>query len=63
MRFEEAYGGWQQRLLTQEEVVRPLGVCKGMFRADIDRYEDEAILDRLIEQAPQPAIAPSSARG
>ena len=23
MRFEEAYGGWQERRLTQEEAARP----------------------------------------
>ena len=26
MRFEEAYGGWQERRLTQEEAARLLGV-------------------------------------
>lgn len=26
MRFEEAYGGWQARRLTQEEAARLLGV-------------------------------------
>ena len=28
MRFEEAYGGWQERRLTQEEEARLLGVCE-----------------------------------
>ena len=28
MRFEEAYGGWQERRLTQEEAARLLGVCE-----------------------------------
>ncbi len=28
MRFEEAYGGWQSRRLTQEEAARLLGVCE-----------------------------------
>ena len=28
MRFEEAYGGWQERRLTQEEAARMLGVCE-----------------------------------
>ena len=27
MRFEEAYGSWQGRRLTQEEAARLLGVC------------------------------------
>ena len=32
MRFEEAYGGWQERRLTQEEAARLLGVCERTFR-------------------------------
>lgn len=49
MRFAEAYGGWQERRLTQEEAVQLLGVCertacpprKRWFRSYVDRYEDE----------------------
>ena len=41
MRFEEAYGGWQCRRLTQEEAARLLGVCERTFRRYVDRYEDE----------------------
>ena len=41
MRFDEAYGGWQARRLTQEEAARLLGVCERTFRRYIDRYEDE----------------------
>ena len=49
MRFEEAYGGWQARRLTQEEAARLLGVCARTFRRYIDRYE-EAGLEGLIDQ-------------
>jgi predicted DNA-binding transcriptional regulator YafY len=49
MRFEEAYGGWQQGRLTQEEAARLLGVCERTFRRYIDRYEDEG-LDGLIDK-------------
>jgi transposase len=49
MRFEEAYGGWQQGRLTQEEAARLLGVCERTFRRHIDRYEDEG-LDGLIDK-------------
>ena len=48
-RFEEAYGGWQQGRLTQEEAARLLGVCERTFRRHIDRYEDEG-LDGLIDK-------------
>ena len=30
--FKEAYGGWQERRLTQEEAARLLGVCERTFR-------------------------------
>jgi transposase len=49
MRFEEAYGGWQQGRLTQEEAARLLGVCERTFRRHIDRYEDEG-LEGLIDK-------------
>ena len=37
MRFAQAYGGWQERRLTQEEAA--LGVCERTFRRSVDRYE------------------------
>jgi hypothetical protein len=37
MRFEEAYEGWQERRLTQEEAARLLGVCERSFRRYVDR--------------------------
>ena len=49
MRFEEAYGGWQSRRLTQEEAARLLGVCERTFRRYVDRYEDEG-LDGLVDK-------------
>lgn len=37
MRFEEAYGGWHSRRLTQSEAARLLGVCDRTFRRRV-RY-------------------------
>ena len=49
MRFQEAYGGWRERRLTQEEAARLLGVCERTFRRYVDRYEDEG-LDGLVDK-------------
>ena len=49
MRFEEAYGSWQNGRLTQEEAARLLGVCERTFRRYIDRYEEDG-LDGLIDK-------------
>ena len=49
MRFEEAYTGWTESRLTQEEAALLLGVCARSFRRYIDRYE-EAGLDGLIDK-------------
>ena len=49
MRFEEAYCGWTERRLTQEDAARLLGVCARTFRRYIDRYEDEG-LDGLLDK-------------
>ena len=38
-RFEEAYSGWTERRLTQEDAARLLGVCARTSRRYIDRYE------------------------
>lgn len=54
MRFEEAYGVWTERRLTQEEAARMLGVCDRTFRRYIDRYEEsgmEGLLDKRLTQA------------
>jgi len=52
MRFEEAYEGWQEHRLTQEEAARLLGVCERTFRRYINRYEEagfEGLIDHRIE--------------
>ena len=38
MRFEEAYSGWTERRLTQEEAAQLLGVAR-TFRRYIDRLK------------------------
>ncbi|MFN2365895.1 MAG: ISNCY family transposase [Desulfurivibrionaceae bacterium] len=53
MRFEEAYGGWQEKRLTQGEAARLLGVCERTFRRYICRYEEDGfdgLLDRRLER-------------
>ena len=53
MRFEEAYGGWQEGRLSQEEAARMLGVCERTFRRQIDRYEEsgfDGLLDKRLSQ-------------
>ena len=54
MRFLEAYGGWDEGKLSQEEAARILGVCERTFRRYINRYEEEGadgLLDRRLSQA------------
>lgn len=54
MRFEEAYGGWQEKRLTQAEAALLLGVCERTFRRYVDRHEEgglEALEDKRISQA------------
>ncbi|TFG68551.1 MAG: ISNCY family transposase [Anaerolineales bacterium] len=54
MRFEEAYGVWTERRLTQEEAARMLGVCDRTFRRYINRYEErglDGLLDKRLTQA------------
>jgi hypothetical protein len=48
MRFEEAYGGWQEGRLTQEEAARLLGVVERTFRRYVGRYDADG-LDGLID--------------
>ncbi len=53
MRFEEVYGGWQERRLTQEEAARVLGMSERNFRRQVGRYEADGLdglIDRRIEQ-------------
>ena len=49
MRFEEAYSGWTERRLTQEDAAQLLGVCARTFRRYIDRYEEDG-LDGLLDK-------------
>ena len=54
MRFEEVYGGWQNRRLSQEEAAEILGVCSRTFRRQICRYEEnglEGLDDKRLTQA------------
>jgi transposase len=39
-RFEEAYDGWQESRLSQEEAARILGVSDRTFRRYVERYDD-----------------------
>lgn len=51
MRFEEAYTGWLERRLTQEDAASLLGVCERSFRRYVDRFEDagmEGLIDKRI---------------
>lgn len=43
MRFESIYTNWHERVLTQEEAARILGVNDRTFRCCINRYEDDGL--------------------
>jgi hypothetical protein len=52
MRFEEAYEGWNQERLSQEEAAQLLGLCARSFRRYLVRCEAEGesgLLDRCLE--------------
>jgi len=49
MRFEEAYGAWRGRNLSQEEAANILGVSGRTFRRYVERY-DESGLDGLVDK-------------
>jgi len=54
MRFEEVYGTWNERRITQEDAARMLGVCDRTFRRYIDRYAEdglEGLMDKRLTQA------------
>lgn len=54
MKFEDIYGRWQQRRLSQAEAAEILGMSERTFRRWRDRYEDEGaagLLDRRLGQA------------
>jgi transposase len=53
-RFQEAYDGWQESRLSQEEAARILGVSDRTFRRYVERYDDggmEALHDQRITRA------------
>lgn len=53
MRFEEAYGGWNEGRLTQDEAARLLGMCERSFRRYVSRFEADGLdglIDRRLEQ-------------
>src|SRR3989338_6731841 len=43
MRFQEAYAGWQEKRLTQEDAGQLLGVSGRTFRRHIGRFEAEGM--------------------
>ncbi len=49
MQFEQAYNGWTQNRLSQEDAAYLLNVCPRTFRRYINRYEEEG-LDGLIDK-------------
>ena len=57
MRFDEAYVGWQEKRLTQEQAAEILGVTDRSFRRYAMRYEAEGLeglIDRRIEAVSAP---------
>jgi transposase len=53
-RFEEAYDGWIEERLSQEEAARILGVSDRTFRRYVERFDDgglDALVDRRLSQA------------
>ena len=54
----EAYQGWTERRLTQEEAAQLLGVCARTFRRYIDRDEDAG-----LEREALPCLARYDAQG
>ena len=56
MRFEEAYGGWQEGRLSQVEAAQLLGVSERTFRRYGVRYEEDGLdglMDQRLEQVSQ----------
>ncbi len=54
MRFEEIYGRWQRRQLSQAEAAEILGMSERTFRRWRDRYDEEGLdglLDRRLGRA------------
>lgn len=58
MRFEEAYTGWQDKRLTQQEAGQLLGVSERTFRRQIGRFEADrmqGLVDLKSVASVQPA--------
>src|SRR5918994_6082297 len=54
MKFEDIYGRWQQRRLSQAEAAEILGMSERTFRRWRDRYDAdglEGLLDRRLGKA------------
>jgi transposase len=54
MKFEDVYGRWQQRRLSQAQAAEILGMSERTFRRWRDRYEDDGaagLLDRRLGKA------------
>ncbi len=49
MRFEEAYVGWQEKRLTQEQAAEILGVTDRSFRRYAARYEAEGVYSKSVQ--------------
>ena len=43
LRFEEAYQGWQEKRLTQEDAARLLGVSDRTFRRYLVEYKEQGL--------------------
>ena len=59
MLFEEVYGVWAERRLTQEEAAELLGVCPRTFRRWSERWEEDGIdglRDRRVSGASHPRL-------
>ncbi|MDE0505988.1 MAG: helix-turn-helix domain-containing protein [Candidatus Poribacteria bacterium] len=52
-RFEEAFFGWTESRLTQDEAARVLGVCTRTFRRWSDWYEEEGLEGLRDKRLPQ----------
>ena len=64
MRFTEAYEGWQERRLTQEQAGELLGMSERNFRRYVVRYEAEGLeglIGQRIEQVSKLKAAVSAA--
>ena len=48
MRFEETYRAWTEKMLTQEEAAKILGVTDRIFRRYLAKYEADG-LEGLID--------------